>query len=442
MRTALVLAFLSCVGCRVEKAVDQPIESPTTQPVEAEPSQSVAPPNHLAMPALPCSVEFGPEDENTGIAVILVGGQPTPLEYDVYVDHRLVAYAAGEGEVLLAFGSGAPWLPTAGSPAGQTLWRVRCSAPSKPEPALELEGAEFPWSVLAPDHRHIYFTYQGVQKYSIATGKFEPMIRPHKLDDCWEFDGRDSDEFVAGWQLPGELLVLSGGPCEFEAEWTGEMQVVTEFGDPDKPPKRRTREWVGALAAGAGDRVWVGDGGECSIDFHSPNYGTPGLWRSDDAGTNWTFLPLQGITAGIRAIWPSPSDPDRVLAATECCIEIGEDVCQPRGGGNLFLTTDGGTTWKKILDESGGYGIEGLLVDEAKHELTVFGGGKAKVSSDDGRKWNPSSATEAPKHDPRARVEIGGFVLEASEDGVKRRASDAAPYTAEVVFRPSPQQPK
>ena len=72
----------------------------------------------------------------------------------------------------------------------------------------------------------------------------------------------------------------------------------------------------------------------------------------------------------------------------------------------------------------------------------VFGGGKAKVSSDDGRKWSPSSATEAPKHDPRARVEVGGFVLEASEDGVKRRASSAAPYTAEVVLRPTPPQPK
>jgi hypothetical protein len=102
----------------------------------------------------------------------------------------------------------------------------------------------------------------------------------------------------------------------------------------------------------------------------------------------------------------------------------------------LYLTQNGGKTWKKLLDRSQNWGIDGVLIDEAKHEVTAFGSEGTVTTRDDGRSWKDSSATLAKPNDPRARVEIGGFVLEPTEDGLKRRKPTDAPDTGEIVLRP------
>jgi hypothetical protein len=429
----IVVGLLIGAGCRTEPVSDpQPastaLESPSPVEPEPEPEPEI---EEAGAAKSACTVEFGPDSQS-----ILVAGQPSPIVFESG-DTRLVAHPVGEGEFLVAVGYEYPWYPQRTSTA-ESLWRVRCAEPSKAERVLERPGADLAASALSRDGKHIYFSNGGVDRYTIATGKVEPMIPSRSLSDCWMDEssgGVGSDEFVQGWAGPNELLVLSGGPCGFEAEWVGELQILTDL---DTTPKRRPRAWVGALATGASSRLWVGDGNQCSLEFDRSKAGTPGVWRSDDVGANWTFLPLKGSKAGVEQLWPSASDPDRVVALTECCVPYGADCSELVGGGSLFLTTNGGKTWKKIMAYSDDLGIKGLLVDEATHEMTVFGYASALVTRDDGRSWDPSDATLATPPDPRARIQVGNFVLEPTEDGLERRDLNAAPGTGEIVLRPGP----
>ncbi|MFV8749616.1 WD40/YVTN/BNR-like repeat-containing protein [Nannocystaceae bacterium ST9] len=432
-RSLLGVAALVCASCRTAPAQAPASEAEGERPIvsEAEPARAAP-----VRGELPCTVEFDGEQES-----ILVAGVASPIEFMAQVDTRLVAYpGAHAGEVLVAVGYDHAWYPDR-TDTGSVLWRVQCATPSEAERALELAGADFPWSVLSPDGQQIYFTYAGVSRYEIATGKVDLLVGSRTIADCWmreDEGGIGSDEFVQGWVGPGELAVLSGGPCGFEAQWEGEMQVLSGFEDPRKPAERRERAWVGALALGAGRRVWVGDGNECALEFNPEGVGTPGVWRSDDTGLSWTFSPIKGLEAGIEAIWPSASDPDRVLAASECCISYADDVCGSVGGGSLFLTTDGGETWKKILDRSANYGIKGVLDDAATHELTVFAGEGSLRSLDEGKLWTPSDATLETPADPRAKIELDGVVLEPGLDGLVRRGPGAAAGAGEIVLRPGP----
>lgn len=436
MRTVFVVGVLACAGCRVDPSHDPPPSSTSSNAVEVEAEPAPSQPEVSEVGVLPCTVELSPDQ-----AAILVAGQPLPIELEQGTDTHLVAYPAGADQVLIAVGHPNPWYPDR-TTTGESLWRVSCAAPSQLERAIELPGADFSASVLTPDGKHILFSDGGVASYSIETGKIEAKVGNRAIADCWMNEGPSgSEEFVQGWAQPGELLVLSGGPCGFEAIWEGEVQVVSEFDDPSKPAKRRHRAWVGALALGADARLWVGNGDECSLDFKASPSGTPGVWRSTDAGASWTFLPLPGIQAGVAQLWPSASDPDRVLAVTECCSSMGSDGCEPNGGGGLFLTSNAGKTWRKILDP-----VFNVRVDEAGHEITAVTSDdielKTVVTRDDGKTWTPSTAVLGTSADPRPKaLEVGEFVVEATEDGVRRRAKDAAAGSGEIVLRPGVDSP-
>ena len=73
-----------------------------------------------------------------------------------------------------------------------------------------------------------------------------------------------------------------------------------------------------------------------------------GIWFSPEAGDTWFTLPNEGLgTINIQSVAIDPLDPNRWLAQ---CIR------RTRGGRQgLFLTTDGGMTWKRVMPwEQGG----------------------------------------------------------------------------------------
>ena len=105
---------------------------------------------------------------------------------------------------------------------------------------------------------------------------------------------------------------------------------------------------VGAIAVAPSDHdvIYVGTG---EADIRSSNGWGDGMYVSRDAGETWSHIGLEE-TRRIGRILVDPNDPDRVLVAA-----LGHAYGPNRQRG-VFLTTDGGRTWRKVLyrDESTG----------------------------------------------------------------------------------------
>lgn len=98
---------------------------------------------------------------------------------------------------------------------------------------------------------------------------------------------------------------------------------------------------IGALTIAPSDPnvLWVGTGE--GDPRNSVGYGW-GVYRSVDAGKNWTHLGLKE-TERIKRIVVDPNDPD-----VACVCALGKEWgANPERG--VFKTTDGGKNWKKIL---------------------------------------------------------------------------------------------
>jgi len=113
---------------------------------------------------------------------------------------------------------------------------------------------------------------------------------------------------------------------------------------------------VGAVAVAPSDAnvVYVGMG-EHAVRGVMTHHGD-GVYRSTDAGKTWTHLGLEA-TQHIARIVVHPTDPDTVwVAAQGALYGPGEE----RG---IFKSTDGGTTWRKVLYVNERTGASELSID-------------------------------------------------------------------------------
>ena len=102
---------------------------------------------------------------------------------------------------------------------------------------------------------------------------------------------------------------------------------------------------IGAIAVAPSNPgiVYVGTG---EPDIRSQNSYGIGMFKSTDAGKTWTHIGLEN-TRQIGRIAVDPANPQRVYVAA-----LGHiyDANPERG---VFRSTDGGTTWKKVLFKTG-----------------------------------------------------------------------------------------
>jgi photosystem II stability/assembly factor-like uncharacterized protein len=102
---------------------------------------------------------------------------------------------------------------------------------------------------------------------------------------------------------------------------------------------------IGAIAVAPSNPniVYVGTG---EPDIRSQNSYGIGMFKSMDAGKTWTHIGLEG-TRQIGRVAVDPADPNRVYVAA-----LGHiyDANPERG---VYRSTDGGTTWKKVLFKAG-----------------------------------------------------------------------------------------
>jgi photosystem II stability/assembly factor-like uncharacterized protein len=112
---------------------------------------------------------------------------------------------------------------------------------------------------------------------------------------------------------------------------------------------------IGAIAVAPSDAniVYVASG----EGLHRPDLSTgDGIYKSTDAGKTWRHL---GLREGqqIPALAVDPKDPNRLYAAV-----LGHPY-GPNPERGIYRSTDGGSTWNKVLDKGPNIGGSDVLID-------------------------------------------------------------------------------
>ena len=153
---------------------------------------------------------------------------------------------------------------------------------------------------------------------------------------------------------------------------------------------------IGAIAVDPKNflTVWVGTGENNSQ--RSVSYGS-GLYKSEDGGRTWRNVGLRN-SERIGRIALDPKDSNIVYVAAQ------GPLWGPGGERGLFKTTDGGKTWKNILNFSEHTGVTDVVIDpndpntvyaaayqRRRHMWTLINGGPESAlykSTDAGATWN------------------------------------------------------
>ena len=153
---------------------------------------------------------------------------------------------------------------------------------------------------------------------------------------------------------------------------------------------------IGALAVAPSNPriVWAGTGEAWAI--RDSDMMGDGIYKSVDGGATWKNVGLQE-TGRIGRIIIHPTNPDIVFA---CALGRATGPQEERG---VFRTTDGGTTWTRVLFVNPNTGCSGLDIDPTNpavlfagtwevvmHTWAMFSGGEGSgvyVSRDTGATW-------------------------------------------------------
>lgn len=160
------------------------------------------------------------------------------------------------------------------------------------------------------------------------------------------------------------------------------------------------------------DVIWVGTGE--GNPRNSQNFGN-GIYKSLDAGKTWQLMGLEN-TRNIHRVIINPTNPDIVYAGVQGSA-YGD---HPERG--VYKTTDGGKTWEKILYVNEKTGIADMVMDPVNPDKLIVGmwefrrwpwyfksggpGSGMYVTVDGGKSWK-----QRTKEDGLPEGELGKFGL-------------------------------
>ena len=144
--------------------------------------------------------------------------------------------------------------------------------------------------------------------------------------------------------------------------------------------------------------IWVGTGE--NVGGRHVGYGD-GIYRSDDGGATWVHKGLEK-SEHISKILIHPEDSKTLWVAAQ------GPLWSPGGERGVFLTTDGGTTWQRVLGDEEWVGATDLVIDPRdpdrlyaatwqrhRNVAAYMGGGPGTAlhrSTDGGRSWQKLTA--------------------------------------------------
>jgi photosystem II stability/assembly factor-like uncharacterized protein len=137
---------------------------------------------------------------------------------------------------------------------------------------------------------------------------------------------------------------------------------------PTPGPPFGNMTWRGIGPAGAGGRVAAVAGSATDPKLYYVGSGGGGVWKSDNGGQTWDAVFAKEPVASIGAVTIDPTDNDIVWVGT------GED--DPRNdvsyGDGVYKSTDGGKTWTNVGLKATKY-ISRILVDPRDHDHVIVG---------------------------------------------------------------------
>lgn len=166
----------------------------------------------------------------------------------------------------------------------------------------------------------------------------------------WRHIGPEGNRVTAVAGIPGDPLVYYAGSA------SGGIFKTVDAGLNWTPIfDRQPVHSIGDLAVSPSDpaTVWAGTGEACIRSHISVG---EGIFKSTDAGSTWTRMGLEG-TGRIGRVIVNPQNPDVVLA---CALGHAYGPQPERG---VFRTTDGGKTWDKVLFVDENTGCSELAMD-------------------------------------------------------------------------------
>ena len=156
-----------------------------------------------------------------------------------------------------------------------------------------------------------------------------------------------------------------------------------------------------------------------------------GVWRSKDGGVNWEPCRYEGVyNLGTDSVEVSPTDPDRVFAFTDA---EWEKMREPEEG--LYMSTDGGDTWKRVLQAKNDDARRGYrhLIDAARDgKRMYFAPHNAGVyrSDDAGETWKgPTGPKDIVVHEVRTDPKNVDVVWLGTEEGLFVSRDGAQTFT-------------
>jgi photosystem II stability/assembly factor-like uncharacterized protein len=227
---------------------------------------------------------------------------------------------------------------TARSTSGTTN-TLTASAPKGTPPQIENELGQ------APDGPDIYEDFKASSGKYVSAAQLEqakaqaeavpsaPLAGPWQLTGPANVGGRVVD-LVVDNQAPDTLYVATSGGGIWKSTDAGMTYTSTW--------PLRTTNTMGAIAQASNGTLYVGSG-EANPSGGGLTYTGDGMYKSTDGGKSWSHIGLTD-SAAIGRVAVDQTNPDVVYAAAS------GSISRTVGQRGLYKTTDGGQSWKKVLD--------------------------------------------------------------------------------------------
>ena len=426
---ALALVILLGLGCGGGEGEGSPTlvkDVPSVVPSIRVPGPDETkrrPPPPPAKPA--CEAKLGPK------GVVMVAGKPTGLVFKA--KSKITVYPLDAKQILVT--TRYPWIASQSLPATGSIWAVTCAAPHAHQLFLEKKGADFGTAALSVDRRTLFYTtISGVRALNLQGKDDRTVTQPGPAPDtCWSVGGKKRPrliDIVQGVRPDsGSLIVARGAFCGLQGVWVSEVHWVSDPAAP-RPGQEIQPRPVTTVAKDARGNIYVGDGGHCDQPGVQVRQSHGYVFKSTDRGVSWRAISVRvdrsRMHTGARTLLADKRRGGHLVVLSSLCRT-------PFGsyGGLLYMTRDGGRTWRKIpvsgeVGETvdGGVGVDAVaLAGGSIDRLYVWNKrGDRYRSLNTGKSWELSPTTRGlPK--PLTEVTVPGATLSLNPDGLSRKAT-------------------